>query len=83
MGVDEEQTNLSMWQIAELAREYCVFMQRESSFLDYMPSEQAAASLLLAINISKSSVAPIFNLEKISKPEINALIYNTLKIHAK
>ena len=57
-----------------LAREYCVLMQRESSFLNYMPSQQAAASLLLAINISMSKVAPLIELERVPKSEINQLI---------
>ena len=38
--------------LRKLARNYCKFMQRDSRFLDFRPSQIASAALLFAINIT-------------------------------
>ena len=57
-------------------------MQREAFFLDYRPSAIAAASLLLAINISQSEVAPSIGVSRIPELKMQSLLYETLTIHA-
>ena len=49
-------------------------MQREANFLDYRPSQNAAASLLLAINISQSDVAPEIGISKIPMSKMQGLL---------
>ena len=53
-------------------------MQREASFLDSRASLNAAASLLLAINISKSNVALEIGITKISEIKMNNLLHLAL-----
>lgn len=57
-GVDQAEEVTDESQIYELAFSYSLFMQRESHFLKYRPSQIAATALVLAINISISKVAP-------------------------
>ena len=38
--------------LRKLARNYCKYMQRDSRFLDFRPSQIASAALLFAINIT-------------------------------
>ena len=65
-----------------MAREFCGYMQRHAEFLNYRPSQNAAAAILLSVNICKSTVAPIAGVEQIvPEYKITSLIYSTLKIH--
>ena len=51
----------------------CMFTQCNDHFLNYKPSQIAAASLLLAINLSSSSiVAETFGFKKFPYPEVLA-----------
>ena len=50
---DEEETA----QIGDMASKLCRFMQRDEQFLRYRPSQLAAASLILALNLSESMYA--------------------------
>ena len=52
-------------------------MQREAHFLDFRPSQIAAASLLFAINISTSDVAPQINIKKIEALQMKSLFFET------
>ena len=56
-------------------------MQRQAEFLDYRPSQNAAAAILLSVNICKSNLAPAACVEKIPEYKISSLIYVTLMIH--
>ena len=44
-------------QIGDMASKLCRFMQRDEQFLRYRPSQIAAASLILALNLSESMFA--------------------------
>ena len=57
-GIDEHEKDANAAVIMELANDYCSFTQRDSQFLDFKPSHNAAASLMLAFNVSQSHVAP-------------------------
>ena len=57
-------------------------MQREALFLGYRPSATAAASLVLAINICQSEVAPSIGVKRIPELKIRSLLYQALSIHA-
>ena len=48
-----------------LARNFCRSMLRSRQYLNFKPSQMAAASLILAINLSMSDLAPKVGLQKI------------------
>ena len=52
-------------QVEYAALQFCKFMQRKADFLNFLPAHQAAASYILAINLSKSPVADHVGLKKI------------------
>lgn len=47
--LDLEETNSTSRYIATLAREYCLKMQRNATFLEFKPSQIAAAAITLAV----------------------------------
>ena len=48
-GLDLESTDSDSAKVGGLARDFCLFMQREASFLQYRPSQVAASALVLAV----------------------------------
>ena len=64
-------------QLQKLSRRYCRYMQRESDFLDFRPSQIAAASLMLALNVSMSKVAPAVGAKRIQQPDLKSLFFET------
>ena len=56
-GFDSGGKGSDAHQISSLAYKYCIFMQRASHYLEFRPSQIASAALLLAINISVSTIA--------------------------
>lgn len=52
-------------------------MQRDSTFLNFRPSQIAAASILLAINISQSKVAPEIGVKQIEEMALKSLFFET------
>ena len=46
---DREHEDYCSWKVGMLARDFCYFMQREVKFLQFRPSQIAAASLVLAV----------------------------------
>ena len=76
-GIDSGQNNKHASQIRTIAKQYCRFMQREAHFLNYRPSQIAAASLLLAINISVSDVAPLVGIKQIQELQMKSLFFET------
>ena len=56
-------------------------MQQEAQFLNYRPSQRAAASLLLSINISQSNVAHIAGIEKIDQLTMRSYLQEKLTVH--
>ena len=58
-------------QVKNFAHHMCMFTQCNDQFLNYKPSQIAAASLLLAINLSSSTiVAETFGFKKFPYPEV-------------
>lgn len=77
-GIDlEKKSDKHTTQLQKLSHQYCRFMLRDSSFLIYRPSQIAAASLLFAINISQSKVAPLIGINKIEESEMKSLFFET------
>ena len=76
-----EQNESNVDQIVKLSREYCKYMQLQSIFLEFKPSLKAAASLLLALNISQSFVAPEIGLKRINEHEIKSLLHRAYAIY--
>ena len=75
-GIKVDETDPGRQQIADLAMEYIYLMQGFSSFLEYRPSQIAAASVLCAINISASSITDSINAVKINETDLRNLIAN-------
>ena len=48
-GLDLEEADSASRKVGALARDFCLFMQREAHFLQFRPSQQAAAALVLAV----------------------------------
>ena len=46
---DREEANYGSWKVGSMARDFCYFMQREAKFLQFRPSQIAAASIVLAV----------------------------------
>ena len=54
--------------------QYCHYIEQMSHFLEYKPSRKAAASLIAAININLSDVAPKIGLKKLHDFQIDSLV---------
>lgn len=67
----EDRNSATSTHIRNLSHEYCRFMLRDSQFLDYKPSQLAAAALVFAINISLSSIASKASIKKIKPEKLN------------
>lgn len=52
-------------------------MQRDSAFLNFRPSQIAAASILFAINVSLSKVASSIGVKKIEELALKSLFFET------
>jgi len=48
-GLDQEEADEASSYVGNLARKFCLKMQKDASFLQYKPSQMAAASLTLAV----------------------------------
>ena len=69
--------------MADLAREFSKFSLQYGEFLDYHPSQNAAAALLLAINICQSKDCGTLVSNRVTHQEVQALIYRTFESHEK
>jgi len=63
-SVDQE-TDKNMRQIGHTSRQFCKYMQRNSQFLEFTPSQQAATALVLALNLCYSHVCESIGLVRI------------------
>ena len=64
MNVDSQQNELHE-QICSLSHQFCLASLKDKSSLEVRPSTIAAASLLLAINLSQSKLSEALGLEKL------------------
>ena len=76
-GIDNGIKDRQAHQLRTYARQYCRFMQREPCFLNFRPSQIAAASLMFAINISQSDIANEIGLKKIDEASFKSLFFET------
>ena len=56
------------------ARQFCKYMQRFARFLSWKPSTQAAAAVLLAVNLNLSQLAPHVGLKHLKGTKVKALV---------
>ena len=56
-GFEKAQLDLDSDKVREMSRKLCRFMMKDERFLDFRPSQIAAASLLLAVNLNQSGVS--------------------------
>ena len=65
-----------------LAVRFCMFMQRESLFLRFRPSQLAAASLLFSINFIHSKVVKsTIEMEPLPKEALEVFIIEEIGVH--
>lgn len=65
LSLDQPGEKPASTQIGTVSRKFCKYMQRHFEFLEYKPAQQAAAALVLAIDISYSSVSKSFGLKRL------------------
>ena len=56
-GLDQEKEDHDFKQVGFTARQFCKYMQRYGQFLNWKPSQIAAAALILSIKLNLSSIA--------------------------
>ena len=56
-GIDNYRTSREAKLVNQLARDYCKIFLKESMYLMVKPSQVAAASLMLAMNVYESPIA--------------------------
>ena len=61
-GFEKMESDINSKQIGDLSRKLCRFMQRDEQFLNFRPSQIAAASILLAVNLGQSNLAETIGL---------------------
>ena len=66
-SVDQEDEDEGTKQIGYTARQFLKYMQRNHEFLEFTPSQQAAAALTLAINLSYSPASEFVGLKRIGE----------------
>lgn len=66
-NIDQERGNQGAKQVGFAARQFCRFMMRKSEFLNFKPSQQAAAAFALAINLATSPYAKKLGLVPLSR----------------
>ena len=76
-GFKQDEDDVGMQQIAHLAREYILTMQRSPTYLDFRPSQIAAASIMCAFNISTSSITDSLELTSINEHTLQNIISNS------
>ena len=69
-GIDRVEKDSNAESIAKLSVEFCTLTQRNCEFLDVKPSLKAAASLLLAFNISQSQVATSIGIKRVPELQV-------------
>lgn len=65
LAIDQEDSGNR--QIGHTARQFCKYMQRNSEFLEFSPSQQASAALVLSLNLSYSPVSHAIGLERLGE----------------
>ena len=81
-GIDQHKEDQNAKAITELAHELSRYTQSNSVFLDFKPSHNAAACLLLAFNLSQSSIADDIGVKKVPELKVKSLLLETQTIHS-
>ena len=63
LGIDGEKGSHDYKQVGFTARQFCKYMQRFAQFLEYKPSQIAAAAIVLAVRLNVSPVGPSVGLK--------------------
>ena len=79
-GIDNVSKDSNSKEIFKLAHMYLRFIQLDSQFLEFKPSQQAAVSVILAFNISQSPVATKIGLKKIPELQMRGLVHHSLSL---
>ena len=69
-NIDQERGNQGAKQVGFAARQFCRFMMRKPEFLNFKPSQQAAAAFSLALNLTTSPNAKKLGLVPLQRAQI-------------
>ena len=80
-GLDKGQENSVQTQIMTLSYKFCLLMQRDAKFLNHLPSQLAAASLMVAINLTQEKKAERskLNFKYVSAEDLTDIIQESTK----
>jgi cyclin B len=80
-GLDQEAQDHDFKQVGFTARQFCKYMQRYGQFLQWKPSQLAAAAFILSINLNLSAVGPNVGLRPLRSNQVQQLIQGTLPVN--
>ena len=56
LEADKESEDVDLKQVGFTARQFCKYMQRYGQFLEWKPSQVAAAAIILSLNLNNSHI---------------------------
>lgn len=71
--LDQENVDHDFKQVGFTARQFCKYMQRYGQFLDWKPSQIAAAAFMLSLNLNRSVIAPQVGLKALKGTQVQTL----------
>ena len=77
MILHNEATDVQARLIGQMARQFCRSFLRQQEYLSFKPSQVAASSLLLAINLCQLDIAPSLGLKKFESLNVKSLYFDT------
>ena len=82
LGIDGEKGDHDLKQVGFTARQFCKYMQRFAQFLEYKPSQIAAAAIVLAMRLNVSPVGPSVGLKALRGDEVKQLVAKSASSNA-
>ena len=80
-GIDQETLDHDFKQVGFTARQFVKYMQRYGQFLQWKPSQLAAAAIVLSINLNLSKVGPSVGLKALRGDQVQRLVQGTLPVN--
>ena len=74
LGLDSEASDPDMKQVGFTARQFCKYVQRYGQFLEYKPSQIAAAAIVLSVRLNLSPVGPSVGLKPLRGDVVRQLV---------
>ena len=80
-GMDQESVDHDFKQVGFTARQFVKYMMRYGKFLNWKPSQQAAAAFILSINLNLSSIGPSVGLRAFRGKQVQQLVQGALPVN--